>query len=194
MKIFLIPAAIVLFNLNFSLGQTDTSTTDIEESVENVLEEATDESGDNFLLDEYENFIKHPINLNDCTIEELSKLPLLDLPDAVLIIEHRKKFGMFISTSELFSVEHLNAEKVKKLIPFVFANPAAYLAEQKIMHQESLQNYVNFSYRSRIISDLQPRAGFLEHKFQGNKIKFYNRAIFEFDNTYQLSILSEKDA
>lgn len=201
MKKHLLPLLVLVLSY-FTLvqAQTDTSSTDIEESLENVLEETTDESEDNFLYDEYENLTKHPINLNTCTVEELLQVPILELADATLILEHRKKFGMFISSSELFSVENLNADKVKKLFPFVFAEQSVYeIAQSNEMIQQeshfvSFFRDINIDYRSRVISDLQPRAGFLEDKYQGNKIKFYNRAIFEFDNTYQLSILTEKDA
>jgi hypothetical protein len=196
----IIPLIILFFGLNVGYAQSDTSSTDIEESLENVLEETTDESEDNFLYDEYDNLTKHPINLNTCTLEELLQVPILELADANLIIAHRKKFGMFISSSELFSVENLSADKVKKLLPFVFAEQSVYEEAQsnEIIQQESqlgsFFHKINIDYRSRIVSDLQPRAGFLENKYQGNKIKFYNRTIFEFDSRYQLSILTEKDA
>lgn len=199
-KIF-IPIALLFFSIsNSTIAQPDTTSADIEESLETVLEETTDESDDNFLYDELENLAMHPINLNSCTAKEFLQIPFLDLTDATLIIEHRKKFGMFISSSELFSVEKLDAEKIRKLLPFVFAEQSVFENAQsnEMIRQES--QFVSFfcdvtiDYRSRVISDLQPRAGFLENKYQGNKIKFYNRAIFEFDNTYRLSILTEKDA
>lgn len=195
MKKSFIPITLLfLSSLSYTLAQTDTSSTDIEESLENVLEETTDESDNNFLYDEYENLTRHPINLNTCTVEELLQIPILDLPDAALIIEHRKKFGMFISSSELFSVENLNSEKVQKLLPFVFAEQSSFKEELRNIPSVSFLHDLNFEYRTRIISDLQPRAGFLDNNYQGNKIKFYNRGIFEFDNTYQLSFLTEKDA
>jgi len=195
MKKSFIPITLLfLSSLSYTLAQIDTSSTDIEESLENVLEETTDESDNNFLYDEYENLTRHPINLNTCTVEELLQIPILDLPDATLIIEHRKKYGMFISSSELFSVENLNSEKVQKLLPFVFAEQSSFIEEQRNIPSVSFLHDLNFEYRTRIISDLQPRAGFLDNNYQGNKIKFYNRGIFEFDNTYQLSFLTEKDA
>ncbi|MDP3149371.1 MAG: helix-hairpin-helix domain-containing protein [Ignavibacteria bacterium] len=198
MRKLFIPIALFLFSVSSStIAQTDTTSTDIEESLENVLEETTDESEDNFLYDEFENLTKHPIDLNTCSAEDLLQVPILDLSDANLIIEHRKKFGMFISSSELFSVEKLDAEKVRKLLPFVFAEQTSFknaeIEKPEAVFTSFLRD-VNFDYRSRIISDLQPRAGFLDDKYQGNKIKFYNRGIFEFDNTYQLSFLTEKDA
>ncbi|PIP76311.1 MAG: hypothetical protein COW85_14910 [Ignavibacteria bacterium CG22_combo_CG10-13_8_21_14_all_37_15] len=194
MKRLILSVTSLLFSLSFTPAQTDTSATDIEESLESVLEETTDESEDNFLYDEYENLTKHPINLNKCSREELLQVPILNLSDAALIIEHRKKFGMFISTSELFSVEKLETEKVRKLLPFIYAEQASFSEEQQNIPSAAFLHNLSIDYRSRVISDLQPRAGFLEDNYQGNKIKFYNRAIFEFDNTYQLSLLTEKDA
>ncbi|MCK9426050.1 MAG: helix-hairpin-helix domain-containing protein [Ignavibacteriaceae bacterium] len=193
-KLFIPVTLLFLSGLGYTFAQTDTSSTDIEESLETVLEETTDESDNNFLYDEFENLARHPINLNTCTAEELIQIPILDLPDAALIIEHRKKFGMFISSSELFSVENLNSDKVQKLLPFVFAEQSSFKEEKKTIPSVSFLHDLNFEYRSRIISDLQPRAGFLDNAYQGNKIKFYNRGIFELDNTYRLSFLTEKDA
>ena len=194
MKRLFTSIVLLSFSLTFTEAQTDTSATDIEESLENILEETTDESEDNFLYDEFENLTRNPINLNTCTLEDLLQIPVLDLSDAALIIEHRKKFGMFISTSELFSVDNLNPRIVKELLPFVFVEPSFFKKEQRNISYFSFMHNFNFEYRSRIISDLQPRAGFLENKYQGNKIKFYNRGIFEFANTYQFSFLTEKDA
>ncbi len=195
-----LPIVIFFFVFNFTFAQSDTTSKDIEESLENILEESTDESDDNFLYDEFENLENNPIDLNTCSVEELLQIPLLDLTEANLIIEHRKKFGLFISSSELFSVEKLDAEKVRKFLPFVFAGQAVFEnvssdgAYPLASSSTSFLNNIKFNYRSRIISDLQPRAGFLDNKYQGNKIKFYNRGIFELNNTYQLSLLTEKDA
>lgn len=198
MRKFLIPIALLFFLVSrYTPAQTDTTSIDIEESLENVLEETTDESEDNFLYDEFENLAQHPIDLNSCSAEDLLQIPILDLSDATLIIEHRKKFGMFISSSELFSVEKLDQEKVRKLLPFIFTEQKSFNAVEMKKPNVPFTSFIrdiNVDYRSRIITDLQPRAGFLDNKYQGNKIKFYNRAIFEFDNTYQLSILTEKDA
>ncbi|MFA6596228.1 MAG: helix-hairpin-helix domain-containing protein [Ignavibacteriaceae bacterium] len=194
MKRLFTSIVLLSFSLTFTEAQTDTSATDIEESLENILEETTDESEDNFLYDEFENLTRNPINLNTCTLNDLLQIPVLELPDATLIIEHRKKFGKFISTSELFSVENLNSDIVKKLLPFVFVEQSSFEEERQNIPSVSFLHNFNFEYRSRIIGDLQPRAGFLENKYQGNKIKFYNRGIFEFEKTYQLSFLTEKDA
>ena len=194
MKKFIISFVLLLFSLSQTNAQTDTSATDIEESLENVLEETTDESGDNFLYDEYESLTRNPINLNTCTLDDLLQIPVLELSDATLITEHRKKFGYFISTSELFSVENLNPEKIRKLLPFVFVERSSFKEEQQNIPSVSFFRNLNFEYRSRVVTDLQPRAGFLDNKYQGNKLKFYNRGIFQLDRTYQLSLLTEKDA
>ena len=193
-NIFILIALFLFSTTSFTIAQTDTTSMGIEESLENVLEETTDESEDNFLYDEFENLTKHPINLNTCSAEDMLQVPILDLSDANLIIEHRKKFGIFISTSELFSVEKLDAEKVRRFLPFVYVEQTAVYKERRSTQTNAPIHNIDFEYRSRIVSDLQPRAGFLENKYQGNKIKFYNRGILELDKTYQLSFLTEKDA
>lgn len=200
MKKNYLPIVLCFFIFKITFAQSDTTSSDIEESLENILEETTEESEENFLYDEFENLANHPIDLNTCSAEELLQIPLLDLTDANLIIEHRKKYGWFISSSELFSVEKLDAEKVRKLLPFVFAgqtvfeNVSSNGVKPLTSNSTSFLNNIKYNYRSRVISDLQPRAGFLDNKYQGNKIKFYNRGIIDLNNTYQLSILTEKDA
>jgi len=83
---------------------------------------------------------------------------------------------------------------VRRFLPFVYVEQTTIYKENRNPQTHALTHNIDFEYRSRVVSDLQPRAGFLENKYQGNKIKFYNRAIFELDKTYQLSLLTEKDA
>ena len=52
------------------------------------------------------------------------KLPGMDIQSAQKIIEHRNKFGIYYSTSELYSIRELDKQLIKNILPFVKAlNP-----------------------------------------------------------------------
>ena len=53
--------------------------------------------------------------------------------------------------------------------------------------------YSRLKLRSRFTNDLQTRDGFLSGKYQGSKLKSYNRFLYNYDNNYQVGFLTEKD-
>jgi len=62
---------------------------------------------------------KQSIDLNTCSALELSKLVFLNAAEIQAIIDHRYKTGEYISPLELQTIDILDFEKVKRMMPWV---------------------------------------------------------------------------
>jgi len=181
--IFIIPCT-------FIFAQEDTLKS-IEPSIENLLEESSIDDEDSQLYDLIEELVQNPVNINKASNEDLLVIPFINFRIAQVIISHRTQYGQFFSTNELFSIKELDEETVRKIIPFLS------ISEKKIIEDEqSAGDLLNFQlqYRARSIMDLQTRRGFSEDKYEGSKIKSYNRIRIKNEGHYQAGVLVEKDA
>ena len=179
-------------------AQLDSSSIITEDLLDNILVEPEEESNAEELVDILEDLINNPIDINKADLIELFKLPGIDIQSAQKIIEHRNKFGIYYSTSELYSIRELDRQLIKNILPFVKAlNPddidQAKPDDKVAKSSNTFLEYSRLKLRSRFTNDLQTRDGFLSGKYQGSKLKSYNRFLYNFDNNYQVGILTEKD-
>lgn len=170
-------------------AQQDTSIS-INEYLEYFSEESTIEDEDSQLPELIEQLMSNPININLASASELLVIPILDFSDAQKIVEHRNRNGYFFSKRELYSVESLESELVKLLIPLISVDrpQLAHVPERTTLLPIYLQ------VRSRAQYDLQTRRGFESGIYRGNRIKSYQRLRMRYGNNYSFGILAEKDA
>ncbi len=197
MKIFFISTAIIILILgNQSFAQTDTTYLDTEDVLEELIEEASEESDNSELFDRFEYLINNPIDINAADLTELLRLPFVDVYAANLIIDHRNKFGTFFSVQELFAIKELSKDIINNILPFIIVieKPLQIITEKPPdeIPAPALKN-LRFNLRSRVINDLQTRKGFIDDKYAGSRIKSYNRLLIRQGNNYQFGILTDKD-
>ena len=196
------PFILILFLLisifsNFLLAQTDSSYIQTEETLEDILQEPSEETDNSDLYESLEYLLNHPINLNEASVQDLQQIPELDFKSAGLIVKYRKKYGNFFSLSELNAVPGLDKTLIEKITPYL-----VILKTQKTKtyeeHTEPVLDQIfsetKFKLRSRLINDLQTRKGFTENKYEGTKPKIYNRLSLRYSDNYQAGFLAEKDA
>ncbi len=186
----------ILFTLfsNEVFPQTDSSYLQTEEILEDILQEPVGEIDESNLYEQLELLMLNPINLNTSTINDLLQIPLLDISDARLIIDHRSRFGIFFSLGELNAVENLDRELIKKITPFLYIEKIQTGIIEPPGDFESFTSKANVLLRSRYISALQTNEGFSENKFVGTKPKTYNRLLVKYNNQFQAGYLADKDA
>lgn len=170
-------------------SQTD-STFTTNETLNIFLEESTIDADDSQLYDLIEDLQKNHVDLNSAQINDLLKIPTMDLQTALNIIQYKKNFGNFTDVDQLYQIENLNKESIDKILPFVTisGDQKEYSAEDKYF-----TNLLSIDLRSRFIEDIQDRKGFIENVYAGSKFKFYNKLKGEYSN-YKFGVLSEKDA
>lgn len=172
------------------IAQQDSIIVD-DDPFEEILEDFENE--DENAVDDLEDYFTNPIDLNTATVDQLVTLPLFDITTANIIVAHRKRFGYFNSAYELRLVADLPPELVRKIIPLF------YVSEWKVKlyeptFLESLLGKTKLEYRSRFQSDIQNRKGFTENKYEGDKLKSYQRAGIKLGSNIKSGFLIEKDA
>jgi Helix-hairpin-helix motif len=172
-------------------SQSDSTQTETDQTIEDLIEEPAEETDNSDLYELIEYYIEHPVDLNKASIEELSQLPRSDLSIAQIIISHRNKYGKFFSKNELYSIQSLDAEVVNKLLPFVSVKAKV---ENQFAEEQNSRVYISVRMRNRMIKDLQKRKGYIENKFAGSPLKIYNRIKAGYNDNIQLGFLTEKDA
>lgn len=188
-----------IFILIFSLKnfpQADSTAIVIEESLDELLSDLNVETDNSDLYNQLEELSNNKIDINTENLELLQRIPRVDLNSAKLILEHRKKFGDFFSVNELYSVQGLQKEQIERIIPFVKINRGKIDYEQSTVDEISeptLFRNIDVTYRARLQTDLQQRAGFLDGDYPGSSYKIYNRFIFKALTNYQFAFISEKD-
>jgi len=167
-----------------------------EEVLDNILVEPDEETDSEELVDILEELIRNPIDINLADVFDLSKLPNMDQQSAQIIIEHRNKFGYFFSPTELFAIRELNKQLIESILPFVKTsrtNDELEKNEEVISSSDSFLNKSKLIIRNRITNDIQNRDGFISGKYEGSKIKSYNKFLYNYDKNYQAGFLVEKD-
>lgn len=182
----------IFFSFPFLIcfAQSDSLQLETEQTVEDILEEPGEESDNSDLYEQIEYYIEHPVNLNTASLEELSALPYIDLSIAKLIIDHRKKYGVFFSQNELYSISLIPQDVVKNILPFVTVIKET---QENYPTEKYFLSGVSMKMRSRFLNDLQQRRGFKENKFVGSPYKIYNRISTNYSDNISAGFLSEKD-
>ena len=185
--LYLILASATLFS------QTDSSYLKTEEIIEDILQEPVGEVDESDLYDILEQLMLNPININSASVEQLTRIPQLDISDARLIVDHRKKYGKFFSVNELYTVEGLNIQLIKNISPFVYVPETGFAEGKEPEKTETILTQTKLLYRGRFINSLQNNQGFITNKFEGTKPRIYNRLLLKYSDNYQAGVIAEKD-
>ena len=186
-----------MFLSNLTFAQLYSTSIITEEVLDHVLIEPEVETDSEELVEILENLIRNPIDINLVDAFDLSKLPNMDPQSAQRIIEHRNNFGYFFSPNELFAIRELDKQLIESILPFIKTSKPKDEFENYETTTPSSKSFFNKSkvnIRSRVSNDLQNRDGFTSGKYQGSKLKSYNRFLYNFDKNYQAGVLVEKDA
>jgi Helix-hairpin-helix motif len=195
--------AFLFLILNFSFlivteAQTPeppTSTT--EQQIENVTENNEDnETEDDSYLQQMQQFVKNPININTANEVELKELIVLTPMQIANIIAYRNIMGNFISIYELQAVPSMDVETLQKIRLYITAS-----TEQNIFNSigERLKNGEH-SFLIRATQVLEKAKGFLLDSSQatnfypGSQQRIFVRYRYNYKNLLQYGVLGEKDA
>jgi len=76
-------------------AQTDSTYLKTEEVLEDILQNPVGEIDESDLYDILEQLMLNPINLNKASVDDLTRIPEVDVSNARLIVNHRNKYGSF---------------------------------------------------------------------------------------------------
>ncbi|MBL6663725.1 MAG: helix-hairpin-helix domain-containing protein [Flavobacteriales bacterium] len=140
-------------------------------------------SVDDQQLEVFYSLLEHPLDLNNCRLQELHQFPFLNFQQANAIIKYRRDKGQFSSLYELQAIEALKLKTIRLLLPFVTVSKAIPLKKSNYKHQ--LRFYLQRS--------LEQEKEYVNGEYLGNPFKSY--AIYSArSKVANYGLITEKDA
>jgi hypothetical protein len=169
-----------------SLSASDTTQSLIDEYIEDLLEQSTQDAESSELLERMQDLQEDPLNLNNATIGDLQFIPGVSPIVARNIVVARERAGGFNTLNALLSISGVDAQ---------------LLAIIKRFTQVPLPvpTRLSVNYRSRVGRDLEERRGFQDGSYPGSPWKSYNRLLGRYEygtagTLIDFGILTDKDA
>jgi hypothetical protein len=175
----------------------------VEAAIEMIAENAEDEEIDyTTLFDDLIFLLNRPINLNNCTKDDLSSLPILNEIQINNLLAHIEDNGKFITIYELQSIDGFDLKTINNILPFVKVTRDYEALNVNL--KEVLKNGKHELFlRSQLI--LEEQKGFSpidsadlaanpNSRYLGSKPKFYTRYRFKYGRNISIGFTGEKDA
>ncbi|MFH1004437.1 MAG: helix-hairpin-helix domain-containing protein [Bacteroidota bacterium] len=204
-KIFylLVICFLISFIFSISLFAQDTLETFLEQKLENIAESSQNEENDyTNLIESLHYYIKHPINLNHTTKNELQEFGLLNDIQIENLLKHIEKNGKLISLYELQTIDGFDEQTIEKILPYI---RVAELTDQLHITLKEILRYGNHQFILRGQQVIEEQKGFSyidsagissnpNSRYIGRPQKIYSRYRFNYENNISFGITAEKDA
>jgi hypothetical protein len=193
---------IILFLLFFSFSLFAQENELHNQQLEYWLEKNGSEAEDLTNLMENWNYFKiHPINLNKTNIEELRSLQLISEIQIAELFLHLKKNGSLISMYELQSLNYWDIHVIDIISPFVEVRPKEDLVA---LTTENLWKDGKIEFISRYQRGLPQSTAYSSVPdsikkesnlyYQGDPNKYYTRFRYSYQQKISIALTTEKDA
>ncbi len=199
-------ALITLLLLLFSgglLAQDDLKANIIEQSVETIAELAEEDSDIDYttLFDDLSYYYDKPLNLNQASVEDLSRLHLLSEFQIQSLLSHIDTYGELLSKFELQAVEGFDLVTIRNIEPFVSANPPLEFTKMTMREllgegqHDLFLRYTTVLQQQQGYSpiDAQDLADSPNSRYLGNNARYYLRYRYRYRDNLSIGITAEKD-
>jgi hypothetical protein len=167
---------------------------DPQQLVADIIEELSSEAENEIdytpIVEDLLNLIENPIDLNQCTLEDLSKLVFLSDFQVQSLFDYCTDNAPVLSIYELQMVYGLEPEDIQKLMPFVSIKPPS----------EAKSPGIKRKGRSELIirsgSVIETPAGYstsAASKYLGDRYSLYTRYSYKSGDKLQMGFMAEKD-
>lgn len=152
--------------------------------------DANDPENAAFALEDLQERLSHPLNLNTATYDDLEALGLLTPWEIEAVLRFRRDYGVMTGAHELRFIPDFPAGKALRLMPFVSFEPAqtprswAQVVKERGRHE----------FLSRYGRKLSRSKAYTEHKYVGSPDAAALRYRFKADECLQAGLAMEKDA
>ncbi len=168
-----------------------------EQQIENITENNEDqETEDDSYLQELNQFLKHPVNLNRADETDLKNLRVLSPMQTQNLMLYRDALGQLLNIYELQAVPGWDIATIHKIRPYVTVSN-----QQTAL--EAFSQRLRGGDRSilvRTIQTLERSRGYLldpgaaNNYYPGSPQRLFLRYKYQYKNLLQYGILAEKDA
>ncbi len=142
----------------------------------------------------------NPLNLNNCTKEDLEELNLLTDIQVNDLLLHRQKFGKLINIYELQSLEFWSLETIYLVLPFVRVEDRT--DQLHVSFKEAIKRG-KFEWYARYQRVLEAKKGYQAPNdsvlkasnsyYHGNPDKYYTRFRYSYRTNISIGLTAEKD-
>ncbi len=165
-----------------------------EQQLENLTDATESETEDDTYVQQMQEYIKHPINLNTADIAELRELRILTDLQIQNFISYRKLLGKLISVYELQAVPTWDVLTIKKILLFISVNNSATLTGEfgKRFRNGDHTLLIRSSRVIEAAEGYKPAA--TGTAYSGGRNKLFTRYRYNYKNLLQYGIAADKDA
>lgn len=172
-----------------------------EQKIEQLATGTENEMDYSELLQDMDFFLKHPLNLNTATADELSAFIILNDLQISNLLTHIQNNGKLLSVYELQSIDGFDLATIQALLPYVkvsnegatrfsFRDALAYGNHDLFMrYQRTLEQQQGFRPATEEELAESPNSRYL-----GSADKYFLRYRYKFFNKISLGLTAEKDA
>jgi Helix-hairpin-helix motif len=195
-KYFCIKPALTFYFLffTFSLIAQEPPASTAEQQLENLTDAAETETEDDTYMQQMQEFIKHPVNLNTADAAELSELKILNDLQIQNFITYRKLLGKLINVYELQAVPAWDVLTIKKILPFISVDNSVTLKDE-LGKRFRNGDHTLLIRSSRVIEEAAGyKPGASGSKYLGGRDKLFSRYRYNYKNLLQYGIAADKDA
>ncbi len=186
---------LLLFTLHYSLlipGQEIPVST--EQQLENQTDADQSETEDDALLQELEQYKKHPLDINTAGADELKQLQIISDLQIASLISYRTLLGKLVSIYELQAVPLWDVITIKRIAPYITTSPSLSLAAEMGKRLRDGEH----SFLLRVSQVLERSAGYsngdAENKYRGSPQRIFFRYRYNYKNVLQFGVTGDKDA
>jgi len=161
--------------------------------LEDLLENNDEQAYDFFsLYDELKTYLDDPINVNTATADDLRNMGLLSDIQIMDLLEHREKFGDFLSQYEIQSIPSFDIGTMNAFIPFITVGGAGSRKNIGSLLSEASQNVIAKYKRT-----VQTKRGYTDaasSPYLGNEDYYFLRYNLTSGRNLRVGVTMEKDA
>jgi DNA uptake protein ComE-like DNA-binding protein len=180
-KAFLLPT-------NTQAQQVGSST---EQQLENLSEVMEGETEDDNYLQLLTYYLKHPLNLNRATEEDLQAFKMLTPLQIQKLIAYRKQLGNLVDLYELQAVPLWDLETIRKLLSYVSVQPGI---NNQLLSRLRQGDHIFMGRYARVLEKQKGYNNNLSNSYAGNPDRLLFRYKYQYTNLLQYGIVADKDA
>lgn len=199
MRCFLKIGLVLVFLFVFHKGWTQITQTDPQQLISDIIEEMSSKSENDIdftpIVEGLRDLLNNPININQCSLDDLSKLVFLSDFQIKGLWDYIQEKGPILSLYELQALYGFDKEAIELLAPFLMLTKPA--------DNDNLKNLI-VKGRHEVISKtgaiIENQMGYAKISsdnsslYLGRKYSLYTRYTFQSKDKLEWGIIADKDA
>lgn len=163
-----------------------------EQQLENLTDADQAETEDDSYLQQMQQFIKNPVDLNTAGAEELRELRILNDLQIQNLLSYRRLLGKFLNLYELQAVPGWDVQTIRRILPFVSVGNALTITEELGKRFTSGDHGLLI----RFSQVMEKSKGYLNSSgsfYTGSPQRIFFRYRYSYKNLLQYGVVGDKD-